>query len=68
MIVLLRHGSWKIDPDTNKTFKVWGGNLEYRRGSRKKGITKGWGLVWLLNKDVIELIELHSHEGGVQII
>lgn len=67
-----------LDPDTNKTFKVWGGNLEYHRGSRKRGITKGWGLVcidengeeegWLLNKDVIELIGLHSQEGGVQII
>ena len=67
-----------LDPDTNKTFKVCGGNLEYRRGSQKRGITKGWGLVcidengeeegWLLNKDVIELIGLHSQEGGVQII
>ncbi len=33
-----------LDPDTNKTFKVWGGNLEYHRGSRKRCITKvgGW--------------------------
>ncbi len=67
-----------LDPDTNKTFMVWGGNLEYHRGSRKRGITKGWGLVcidengeeegWVLNEDVIELIGLHSQEGGVQII
>ena len=67
-----------LDPDTNKTFKVWGGNLEYHKGSRKRGITKGWGLVciyenaeeegWLLKEDVIELIGLHSQEAGVQII
>ena len=66
-----------LDPDTNKTFKVWGGNLEYHRGSRKRGITKGWGLVcidengeeegWLLNGDVIELIGLHSQEGGCRL-
>ncbi len=40
-----------------------------------RGITKGWGLVsidengeeevWLLNKDVIELIGLHQQESGV---
>jgi hypothetical protein len=29
------------DPDTKKTFKVWGGNLEFHRGSRRTGISKG---------------------------
>ncbi len=25
------------DPDTKKTFKVWGGNLEFHSGSRRTG-------------------------------
>ena len=55
-----------VDPDINKTFKVWGGNLEFHRGSQKRCITKGWGLVcidedgeeeqWLINEDDMELI------------
>ncbi len=33
-----------LDLDGNKTFKVWGGNLEFHRGSQKRGIKKvgGW--------------------------
>ena len=34
-----------FDPDTGKTFKAWGGNLEFHRGSQRTGVEKGWGLV-----------------------
>ncbi len=52
------------DPDTKKTFKVWGGNLEFHRGSHRTGVSKDWGLVcinedgnekgWLLNEELVQ--------------
>ena len=59
-----------FDPDTGKTFKVWGRNLEFHSGSRRTGVEKGWGLVcindeseeeeWVLNEENIELIGSHA--------
>ena len=67
-----------FDPDTGKTFKVWGGNLEFHRGSRRTGVEKGWGLVcineeseeegWVLNEEVIELIGAHTQADDIEII
>ena len=31
-----------FDPDTGKTYKVWGGNLEFYRGSQRTVVEKGW--------------------------
>ncbi len=66
------------DPDTKKTFKVWDGNLEFHRGSRRTGVTKGWGLVcinedgneegWLLNEEVVQLIGSHQQVDGIEVI
>ena len=65
-----------FDPDTGQTFKVWGRNLEFLRGSLRTGVEKGWGLVCI--QEVIELIgsdeqadeieEIHREgEGGLEI-
>jgi len=66
------------DPDTKKTFKVWGGNLEFHRGSRRTATTKGWGLVcinedgkeegWILNDEVVQLIGSHAQADGIEVI
>ncbi len=66
------------DPDTQKTFKVWGGNLEFHRGSRRTGVSKGWGLVcinedgdeegWVLNQEVVELIGSYRQADGIEVI
>ncbi len=66
------------DPDTKKTFKVWGGNLEFHRGSHMTGVSKGWGLVcinedgddegWVLNKEVVQLICSHPQADGIEVI
>jgi hypothetical protein len=65
------------DPDTKKTFKVWGGNLEFHRGSHKSGISKGWGSVcinedcngegWILNEEVVQLIGSHPQADGIEV-
>jgi hypothetical protein len=67
-----------FDPDTGKTFKVWGGNLEFHRGSRRTGVEKGWGLVcineeseeegWVLNEEVIELIGAHTQADDIEVV
>ena len=67
-----------FDPDTGKTFKVWGGNLEFHRGSRMTGVEKGWGLVCIneeseeegcvLNEEVIELIGSHAQADEIEVI
>ena len=66
------------DPDTKKIFKVWGGNLEFHRGSHRTGVSKGWGLVcinedgdedgWVLNEKVVQLIGSHPQADGIEVI
>ncbi len=66
------------DPDIKETFKVWGGNLEFHRGSRRTDESKGWGLVcinedgneeWLvLNEEVVQLIGSHPQADGIEVI
>ena len=65
-----------FDPDTGKTVKVWGRNLEFHRGSRRTGVEKGWGLVcineeseeegWVLND--IDLIGSHAQADEIEVI
>ena len=64
--------------DTENTFKVWGGNLEFHRGAQKSGIIKGWGMVcidqdcekegWFLNEEVIQSIRSHLKESGKEVV
>ena len=66
-----------FDPDTGKTFKVWGRSLEYRSNQRT-GVEKGWGLVcineeseeegWVLNEEVIELIGSHARADEIEVM
>ena len=66
------------DPDTKKSFKVWGGILEFHRGSCRTGVLKGWGLVciheygdeegWLLNKEVVQLMGSHRQVDDIEVI
>ena len=67
-----------FDPDTGKTFKAWGGNLEFHRGSQRTGVEKGCGLVcineeseeegWVLNEEVIELIGSQAQADEIEVI
>ena len=66
------------DLDTQKTFKVWGGNLKFHRGSHRTGVSKGRGLVcinedgdeegWVLNEEVVELIGSYRQADGIEVI
>ena len=66
------------DPDTKKTFKVWGGHLEFHRGSRKTGVSKDSVLVcidengdeegWVLNQEMVQSIGSHPQVDGIDVI
>jgi len=66
------------DPDTDKTFKVWGENGEFHTANAKMNIERGWTLVctnedgkdvgWCINDELCGLIADTPQADGIEVI